>query len=137
MNENNSIKDKREFPRVPKNVTIVVKRLEYPLTSAKPNPAITKDVAGRGLCFVSTEAYEPGCLLCLEIELRGWQQYLQNVFSIVDAATVSKPLTAIGEVVWSKQLSSNKGYRVGVCFQDIYEDDRKAFQKYLAKITDG
>jgi hypothetical protein len=90
----------------------------------------------RGICFITAESYEPGILLNLDIDLRGWQQYLQNVFSIIDADTITKPLTAIAEVVWSKKMPGQQGYKVGVRFQDIYEDDLLALQKYFAKITE-
>ncbi len=128
--------DKRKFPRIPKNVSMTVKRLEYPLSKTKTDPAITKDVAISGICFVTREEYEPGLLLSLDINLRGWQQYLQNVFSVIDAETITKPLTAIAEVVWSITLSGNQGYKVGVRFIDIYKDDFEALQKYLLRIIE-
>ncbi len=99
-------------------------------------PAITKNVATVGVCFVTTELYETGILLSLDIDLRGWQQYLENVFSVIDAGTITRPLTAIAEVVWVQNLTNNKGYKVGVRFQDIYEDDLKALQKYLTAIIE-
>lgn len=136
MDQNSTGLDKREFPRIPKNVSMTVKRLQYPLDNADADPAITKDVANRGICFITAESYEPGILLNLDIDLRGWQQYLQNVFSIIDADTITKPLTAIAEVVWSKKMPGQQGYKVGVRFQDIYEDDLLALQKYFAKITE-
>jgi len=136
MDQNTTGLDKREFPRILKIVSMTVKRLQYPLANADTEPAITKNVANMGICFITAESYEPGILLNLDIDLRGWQQYLQNVFSIIDAATITKPLTAIAEVVWSKKLPGEQGYKVGVRFQDIYEDDLLALQKYFAKITE-
>jgi len=136
MDKNNTGQDKREFPRIPKNVTMTVKRLQYPMANVAAEPAITKDVTSMGVCFITSEFYEPGSLLNLDIDLHGWQQYLQNVFSIIDAATITKPLTAIAEVVWSKKLPGDVGYKVGIRFKDIYEDDFQALQKYLTKIAD-
>ncbi|MCI5157747.1 MAG: hypothetical protein D3906_04775, partial [Candidatus Electrothrix sp. AUS1_2] len=67
----------------------------------------------------------------------GWQHYLRTTSAIIDADTVSKPLTAIAEVVWSKKLRDNEEmYTVGVLFRDIYEDDLQAFKKYLGKMLD-
>lgn len=135
MDHKKTGQDKREFPRIPKNVTMTVKRLQYPMTSVDSEPAITKNMADQGACFITSESYEPGTMLNLDIDLRGWQHYLQNVFSIIDAATITKPLTAIAEVAWSKKLPDGRGYEVGVRFKDIYEDDFRAFQEYLAKMT--
>ncbi len=136
MTQKTKEQDKRRFPRVPKNVNMTVKKLQYPLTNVRERPAITKNVADKGVCFVTTELYERGILLSLNIDLRGWQQYLENVFSVIDADTITRPLTAIAEVVWVKKLTNDKGYTVGVRFQDIYEDDLKALQKYLNAIIE-
>ncbi len=133
---NNRAQNNRRFPRVPKSVNMTVRRLQYPLADVPKTPAITKNVATVGVCFVTTELYETGILLSLDIDLRGWQQYLENVFSVIDAGTITRPLTAIAEVVWVQNLTNNKGYKVGVRFQDIYEDDLKALQKYLTAIIE-
>ncbi len=133
---NNRAQNNRRFPRVPKSVNMTVRRLQYPLADVPKTPAITKNVATVGVCFVTTELYETGILLSLDIDLRGWQQYLENVFSVIDAGTITRPLTAIAEVVWVKNLTNDKGYKVGVRFQDIYEDDLKALQKYLNAIIE-
>ena len=133
---NNRAQNNRRFPRVPKSVNMTVRRLQYPLADVPKTPAITKNVGTVGVCFVTKELYETGILLSLDIDLRGWQQYLENVFSVIDADTITRPLTAIAEVVWMQNLTNDKGYKVGVRFQDIYEDDLKALQKYLNAIIE-
>ena len=127
--------DKRRHLRVPKETSLTVNRLEYPLTNAAAEPATIKDISANGLCFIGPTLYEPGTLLNLTIELRGWQQYLHNVISIINAASLTKPLAAIAEVVWSKELSGTQGCEVGVSFKDIYADEYQAFTKYMGKIT--
>ncbi|MEN8189177.1 MAG: PilZ domain-containing protein [Thermodesulfobacteriota bacterium] len=136
MSQSKDPSDNRKFQRVPKKVTMTVKKLEYPVSGNSGEPAMTKNMANRGVCFNTAESYENGTLLNLEIDLRGWQHYLKNVFSIVDAATVTKPLTAIAEVAWSKKLGKGEGYEIGVRFTDIYEDDYQAFQRYLNKMVE-
>ena len=128
--------DKRRLLRVPKETPLTVNRLQYPLTNAAAEPATIKDISGNGLCFTGPTLYEPGTLLNLTIELRGWQQYMHNVISIIDAASLTKPLAAIAEVIWSKKLSGTQECEVGVSFKDIYADEYQAFMKYLEKITD-
>jgi len=127
--------DKRRFLRVPKETVVTVSRLEYPLTNATAEPATTKNMSGKGICFTAPTLYQPNTLLNLQIELRGWQQHLHNVASIVDAASLTKPLTAIAEVIWSRELPGTQECEVGVCFKDIYADDYHAFIKYLEYLT--
>lgn len=127
--------DKRRYPRVAKVITVTVKRLEYPLMDAASESATIKDISGNGVCFTGSTLYRSGTLLNLTIELRGWQQYLDNVASIIDAASLTKPLTAIAEVIWSKELSGTGECEIGVCFKDVYADEYQAFMKYLEKIV--
>lgn len=126
--------EKRSVIRIEKNVSMNVKELQYPLNGVQAKPAITKDLTSAGLCFITTEEYVPGALISIELDLKGWQNYLQSVFSIVNTEAVVKPLTAIAEVVWSTNITGEDGYKVGVRFHDIYEDDMFALQKYLAQI---
>lgn len=135
MTTHSTDQEKRQFLRLPKETSVTVNRLEYPLTKVKAEPVTTKNLSGNGICFTSQTKYKPNTLLDLKIELRGWQQHLHNIASIIDAATLTKPLTAIGEVMWSKELPEGDGYEVGVFFKDIYEDDYRAFLKYLERIT--
>lgn len=135
MTPHSTDSEKRQFLRLPKETSVTVNRLEYPLTNARAEPVTAKNLSGNGICFTSPTKYQPNTLLDLKIELRGWQQHLHNISSIIDAATLTKPLTAIGEVMWSKELPQGEGYEVGVFFKDIYEDDYRAFLKYMERIT--
>ncbi len=134
MDKKKTGKCRRNFPRIARKATMTVKRLEYPVTDVEAMAATIKDVSRQGVCFITSEQYEIGTLLNIDIALRGWQHYLRTTTSIVDVATMSKPLTAIAEVVWVKKLSPEPEYEVGVRFKDIYEDDLRAFQEYLSKI---
>ena len=128
---------RRKSPRFDKQVKLTVGKLEYPMTNVDMKLGYTSNVSETGLCFTSDELFENGTILQLVIELVGWQHYLRTTSAIIDADTVSKPLTAIAEVVWSKKLRDNEEmYTVGVLFRDIYEDDLQAFKKYLGKMLD-
>ena len=128
---------RRKSPRFDKQVKLTVGKLEYPMTNVDMKLGYTSNVSETGLCFTSDELFENGTILQLVIELVGWQHYLRTTSAIIDADTVSKPLTAIAEVVWSKKLrDSEEMYTVGVLFRDIYEDDLQAFKKYLGKMLD-
>lgn len=124
----------RECPRLERQANLLVTRLQYPMTNLEAKPAVTKNLAENGLCFTATELYEPGTVLQLVIDLRGWQHYLNNIKSIVDTGTPFKPLTAIAEVIWVQHLPEEDRYDIGVRFKDIYEDDLRAFKQFLNKL---
>ena len=126
--------ERREYPRLSRQVSVTVKKLEYPMSNGSGETTMTRDLGQKGACFVVSELYDPGTIVNLEIGLRGWQHHLRSISSIVDADTMSKPLTVIAEVMWSKQCVDGKGYEVGVRFNDIYEDDYQAFKTYLSNI---
>ena len=124
-------KEKRKFPRIPKEVAVNIKKIAYPLPEGPGESGVGRNMGENGICFSTTTSYEPKTMLSLEIKLTGWQHHKKNVSSILDHSKVKAPLTAIGEVVWSKKLMGRPGYEVGVKFVDIYEDDLKALKKHL------
>jgi hypothetical protein len=115
---------------------LLVTRLQYPMTNLEAKSASTKNLSEKGLCFTANELYETGTILQLAVDLRGWQHYLNNIRSIVDTSSAYKPLTAVAEVMWSRELTEEegKGYEMGVQFKDIYEDDLMAFKQYLDRL---
>jgi hypothetical protein len=129
-----TVKCRREHQRVDREASLMVTKLQYPMTNLEAKPAITKNLAENGLCFSTDELYEPGTILQLSVHLHGWQHYLNSIIAILDAGTASKPLTAIAEVVWTQHFEDEGKYDIGVRFKDIYEDDLRAFKKYLEKL---
>ena len=127
---------RRECPRVCRQVALTVTKLQYPMTDLEAKPATTKDLAETGLCFTTDELYDNGTVLQLAIDLRGWHHYLHTTAMLIDASNISRPLTAIAEVVWIKELPEEEvgEYNIGVRFKDIYEDDLLAFKKYLERL---
>jgi len=131
--------DKRDYPRLPKEVSVTLAKLEYPFSTEAEESGILKNIAKGGLSLTVANAYEPGCRLSLKINLKGWRRYLKSVSSIIDdsAGTVATtPLTAIAEVVWMSPLPDGGGYEIGVKFLDIYEDEYNALKKYLENMAD-
>lgn len=49
----------------------------------------------------------------------------------------ARPLTAIGEVAWTRELSDGMGYDIGIRFVNIYEDDYAALMKYIETRQEG
>lgn len=134
MNQPQAGEDKRGFPRIPKEVSIQIKNLAYPLPEGHQEEGACKNIAIGGIGFTVPSPYEPKSLLSLEVYLKGWRHHKKDVSSIVDPPAATAPLTAIAEVVWSRQLSDNPKYEVGAKFLDTYEDDYVAFKKHLGNI---
>ncbi len=135
MNNLSSEKEKRKFPRIPKEVAVNIKKLAYPLQEGPGERGTGKNIGENGICFSTPTSYEPKTMLSLEIKLTGWQHHKKNVSSMLDPLATTAPLTAIAEVIWSKKLSGGRGYEVGVKFVDIYEDDYKALKKHLDRVV--
>ena len=130
--------DNRDFPRLPKEVSVTITKLEYPFSTEADESGVLKNIAKGGLCLAVANPYESGSRLSLKINLKGWRRYLKSVTAIVDdsAGTVATtPLTAIAEVVWMSP-SPDGGYEIGVKFLDIYEDEYNALKKYLENMAD-
>jgi len=137
MTDKTTGKCRRKSARIDKQVKLSVGTLQYPMTSVDMKIGYTSNVSETGLCFTTDELFKNGAVLQLVVELVGWQHYLRSTAAIIDVETVSKPLTAVAEVVWSKKLTANEEkYAVGVLFKDIYEDDLQAFKKYLGRMLD-
>ena len=131
--------DKRDYPRLPKEVPLTITKLEYPFSTEVDESGVLRDIAKGGIGFTVANAYEPGTRLSLKINLKGWRRYVKSVVSIIDdsAGTVENtPLTAIAEVVWMIPSPDGNGYEIGVKFLDIYEDEYKALKKYLENMAD-
>jgi len=135
MNNLTAEKEKRKFPRIPREVPIKIKKLAYPLQEDTGEDGIGKNIGENGICFFTSTSYEPKTMLGLEIKLTGWQHHKKSVSTMLDPLATTAPLTAIAEVIWSKKLSGSRGYEVGVKFADIYEDDYKALKKHLDSIV--
>lgn len=131
--------DKRDYPRLPKEVPVTIAKLEYPLSTEADESGTLKNIAKGGIGLTVANAYEPGIRLSLKINLKGWRRYVKSVASIIDdsAGTVAvTPLTAIAEVVWTNPSPDGDGYEIGVKFLDIYEDEYNALKKYLENLAD-
>ncbi len=136
MNQPQTEKEARKFPRIPKEVFIDVTKVTYPMPEGSGEHAKGKDIAKEGISFIGAERYESGISVILKIKLLGWQQHKKNTSSIVDASAASAPLTAVAEVVWSRKLSDGSGYQTGLRFTDIYEDDYKALKTHLERLAE-
>ena len=135
MTDNNETANQRECTRVPRDVHIEIKKLEYPLTRTEPDKGITLNIAERGICFTATNEYAEGDILSLDMTLIGWNRHRKSLSSMLsDDTSKTDLLTVVAEVIWCKPASDG-GFEIGVKFTNIYEDDMTALEKYFANLT--
>jgi len=131
--DNNNVD--RDFTRIPKNVAIEIKKLEYPVNNKTGEKSQTKNIAQQGACFTTATLYQPGQMLSLNIKLKGWNRHRAGLSAILnDELSKTNTLTALAEVVWAKESTFDDGYDIGVKFINVYEDDIVALQKYFTAI---
>ena len=131
MSKKKSEEESREFPRIPKEVSVEVNELTYPLPTEPGQVAKSKDISPVGVCFISSAFYKKGTILTVNIHLPGWQRHKKNLAVLLDDDELAKPLSVIAEVVWSKKGKKGEGSEVGIKFRDINEDDYQAMIKSL------
>jgi hypothetical protein len=123
--------EKRQFHRMPETVTITVKKLVYPLTDDDAVQGVGKNISAGGVCFAVPQAYDPGDLLSLQVNLSGWQHHKSSYAAVIDDDVAMAPLTAVVKVAWCRAKPDTRGYEIGVTFENVYADDFNALKKYL------
>lgn len=126
--------NRRNVIRIPKQFPVEIKKLEYPIQDSQGEVGAVKNIAKNGVCLIVSKDYPPKSPLSLKIDLKGWRRYLRSASSFVNNAFDTEPMTAIAEVVWSKEVSGTGEYEIGVSFLDIYKDEYDALLKYLAAL---
>lgn len=121
----------RQFPRLPKEVVVEVNELTYPLPAEPDEVVRSKDISAVGIRFVSSTLFKPGTILTVNIHLAGWQRHKKNLSVLLDDTALTKPLSVIAEVVWSKKSHIKSGNEIGIKFRDIADDDFQAIKKAL------
>jgi len=133
-NKNKNLTE-RECTRIPKQVQIEIKKIEYPLSDNSLEQGTTLDIAEHGICFTSPTQYEPGKMLSLDMKINGWHRHRKALKTILNQEPEKADiLTVIAEVIWAKKSTDNNGYDIGVKFINVYEDDIIALKKYFSEI---
>jgi len=99
--------ERRIAPRIAERCSIAFRAIRDGAAAARTT-AETVNLSASGLCLVSPHPLSRDDHLALELSLDGH-----------DA-----PLVAVGRVVWCDR--ENDGYRAGVCFTWLRDEDRKA-----------
>lgn len=124
--------ERRRYFRLPKEARITCQEITYPLGQAPEFDVRMVDVSEGGVGFADApKHFEEGQPIQVALLLQGWHRHTSE-FLKYDDTSVSRPLTAVGQVVRCAQGQDGK-YEVGVVFLDIWGDHWTAMRLYLEK----
>lgn len=123
--------DRRNFPRIPKNVSVEVDNLSYVPPERKSETGITKNISGSGMCLTVSAPYEPKTLLGLKFSMPIRENH-KKVFS--DWNTSPRSLTTVGEVAWCVKRPGRSEYELGIEFKPRTFADAKRLYSILHRI---
>ncbi|MFH1855857.1 MAG: PilZ domain-containing protein [Candidatus Omnitrophota bacterium] len=108
------LEERREFPRLFKNLSLQYKNLErFPSVYV---PSMCKNVSLGGMCFASYE-------------------FMPRFSKVIVTFTIEKPkvlqVKAISKISWIKRNPSYENYLAGVEFIAMTEDDRHFLSKFI------
>lgn len=123
--------EQRRFMRIPKQSKIRYQELKFPMKDSDLKDTKMKNFGGGGILFVSKKKINKGAVLKLDITAQGWEKHRPG-FIKVEKTSISKPITAIGEVVRTEKIKNGE-YDVAVKFTNIHEDDFQGLIGYIEK----
>jgi hypothetical protein len=124
--------EKREFLRIPKESQVRYHELKYPSDESNAENTTIKNLSGGGLLFTAGKNIGIGTVLQLDITAQGWEKHHPG-FLKVGETSISKPITAVGQVIRSDETVKNVEYDIAIKFVNIYEDDLRALIGYIEK----
>jgi len=123
-NQQDTLADKRSFPRVSKSCVVRYRRLDsMPAVEEQDatSQAVMNNISGGGMSFASPESMEEGSMVAMEIEL---PQFPMAVI-------------AMGKVVWCQDAAEGPGCDLGVEFWWIGWKDQGAQDQIRSIISDA
>ena len=115
--------DKRRFPRLKDSCVIHFRRVESDSFPAEGTEALTVNISGGGICFLTKQKLEQDALLAIELTLPEFDS----------------PVVSLGRTVWCEPREEGK-FEVGMEFWWIgWGDDgaQKAITDYIKNTLDS
>lgn len=129
MTNNGKAAEKRTYIRIDEQDVIHCEKYSIPRNSSSQIEGMTKNISGGGVLFSSSQSFEIGQILRLEISLSGWERF-KTEFYKEDRLAHSKPIVVLATVVRVELIEENN-YEIGVCFTGIDEGHKWALLKYI------
>ncbi len=108
--------DRRRLRRAPAHLMALVKTV----STGKVRRALTKDISGGGISFITDEELEPGTQLIIEMTLSDHPQPIQFTAEVIWLRSVKDP----------KHLYESLSMETGVKFVSISPQDQKLLKQY-------
>jgi len=102
--------ERRKDERLDERFRVSFRQIRDGAPSGKTVATKTLNLSASGLCLISPEPLDPEHHLALELSLQGQEE----------------ELIAIGRVVWCDR--EDDGFRVGICFTWLREEDRDSLK---------
>ena len=131
MEKQTSVDERRKYQRVPKEVSVQINKITYPINDNEFASGKSMNISQGGVLLNLTDEYQPGDILQIKVTLPGWRKNHPGFINVMEDS-IGSPFSAICEVV----RSSREGdlYATAVKFVNIDKDDFTALNKYLSKI---
>jgi hypothetical protein len=122
MTGSDASSERRRAARVPERCRLSFRAIREGGADTKKTVAQAVNLSASGLCFLSPEPLTRDDHVAMELALEGQPG----------------PVVAVGRVVWCDR--DDGGYRVGICFTWLREEDRRALSvigEYVQERLEG
>jgi len=121
--------EKRKYVRIPNKYTIHVEKYAIPRSKTDTAEAHSKNLSAGGILFETTQIYNLGDTVRLEIDIPNWNRYNYEFYK-PDKLLDQNSLVIIGQVIRVEDMGEAR-YEVGVSFHGMDEGHRLALQNYI------
>lgn len=121
--------EKRKYVRIPSKYKVRVEKYAIPRNKTEHTEILTKNLSAGGILFETTQIYNLGDTLRLEIDIPNWNRYNYEFYK-PDKLLDENSLVIIGQVIRLEDIGEGR-YEAGVSFQGMDEGHRLALQNYI------
>jgi hypothetical protein len=122
--------ERRKYQRLPARLELTCVPFRLGGFSFGISKSMTKNIGAGGILLESRKKYSLSELLKLEINIPGWEKFKPEFYR-PDVSTGSKPLVAIGKVVWISEGKLSEVFDMGIQFMGIDEGHQWGLMKFI------
>ncbi|WP_045221811.1 PilZ domain-containing protein [Desulfonatronum thioautotrophicum] len=124
--------EKRAHVRLTKPFEVTIRPFVFPLQRQPASEVHSVDISEGGLLVHCAKRFHVGDKLQVTIFIPSLNKHHPGFFKVFES-DLDQSLTAVGEVVHTREIVALRDYAVGVKFLDIYEDDWQALRMLILK----
>ncbi|MFP4071158.1 MAG: PilZ domain-containing protein [Desulfovibrionales bacterium] len=127
--------ERREYERLKRAFTVVLRRFEFPLASQQRIELRCRNISAGGILIDCPVRFQQGELVEATITIPSLNKFHPGFFKVFEN-DAEQNLVAVAEVVRSVERVPGVSHELGIRFKDVYEDDWKALQAMIRKFTE-